>query len=458
VRSNAATLTVPTDTITVSQQPSNTTASVSSYSSASSTLPTGTYNATSYANGKWFATPADALGGDYIATSDDGINWTKRVAVLPTAGTWSKVLYGNGVYLTFRVLNSGSTICATSTDGLAWTSRTVSTEATQTYSHAWISGGGGWFYATGGNTKSYQSQDGVTWTLKQTSGGWSFGSKISLSLDQQSAFLFGSYNFISAVTSSGVSAPTSGIGPFETTFTEVVHDGSSWVGVSGYQPYSWKWDGSSWSQGASFGSNVLFSIAFRNGIFVALTQAGIASSRDGLNWSLRQSVGSQVSSDIVGINAAYASGVVATTAGFFAVVYRGHFINPGTNQAFFVADYSYVYTSIDGIAWNNRSNNYVYGPFAVGGNKVFMNSGLFDIGGLTSANFSAAATTTFGSPALQWQQSTDGGATWSNISNATSSPLSLTPVSADSGKRYRAVFTKDTYSTVNSNSAILTVP
>jgi hypothetical protein len=83
---------------------------------------------------------------------------------------------------------------------------------------------------------------------------------------------------------------------------------------------------------------------------------------------------------------------------------------------------------------------------------------LIDTGGLMSASFSSAATTTFGNPAIQWQQSSDGGATWTNISAATSSSLSLNPVSGDNGKRYRAVYSKDSYTTVNSNAATLTVP
>jgi Immunoglobulin I-set domain len=56
-----------------------------------------------------------------------------------------------------------------------------------------------------------------------------------------------------------------------------------------------------------------------------------------------------------------------------------------------------------------------------------------------TASFSAAAN---GSPApsVLWQVSTDGGATWNNISGATSTTLTVPASSAQNGNKYRAVF------------------
>jgi len=73
-----------------------------------------------------------------------------------------------------------------------------------------------------------------------------------------------------------------------------------------------------------------------------------------------------------------------------------------------------------------------------------------------TAAFTAAAGGT-PSPTVQWQQSTDAGVTWANITAATSTSYT-TPatVLADSGKRFRAVFTNASGS-VNSNGAVLTV-
>lgn len=69
--------------------------------------------------------------------------------------------------------------------------------------------------------------------------------------------------------------------------------------------------------------------------------------------------------------------------------------------------------------------------------------------------FSAEAS---GSPAptVQWQVSTDGGTSWSDIADATAATLSFTAALADSGNRYQALFT-NTEGTATSASAILTV-
>ena len=457
VRSNAATLTVPTDTITVSQQPSNTTASVSQYSATSYTLPSGTWYAVSYANGKWFATPSDDLSGDYIATSSDGVNWTNRIGALPYAGAWSKVVYGNGVYVTIR---QGTTTAASSTDGVTWTERTLPSAITaanllwtgQTFlavraegtpvltsadGSSWSSRSvatnsyiidssivaGGTVYMTGGRyldsfgsvtdqTVFSSADGGVTWSATSAAGGWMLASDMTVS-----------GSTITIIQRSGTAVRKSTDG------------------------------GSTWSSYTS--SQGILSSCRGASRYVAITANGVSSSNDGWNWVLRQSLsaGNPYMDEI------FFGSVVATTAGFFAVVHRH--TRSGGNVPW-DGNYAYRLTSSDGLTWTQRSTDFVNAVPVAYGNKVSARNGLagtlYDIGGLTSASFSASATTSFGSPALQWQQSSDGGATWSNISGATSSPLSLTPVSADSGKRYRAVFTKDTYSTVNSNSAILTVP
>ena len=73
-----------------------------------------------------------------------------------------------------------------------------------------------------------------------------------------------------------------------------------------------------------------------------------------------------------------------------------------------------------------------------------------------TATFTAAASGS-PTPTVQWQQSIDAGVTWANVTGATSTSYT-TPatVLADSGKRFRAVFT-NTSGSVNSNAAALTV-
>src|SRR5262249_15498237 len=73
-----------------------------------------------------------------------------------------------------------------------------------------------------------------------------------------------------------------------------------------------------------------------------------------------------------------------------------------------------------------------------------------------SVTFNAAAT---GSPAptVQWQVSTDGGTTFSDIAGGTSTRYTFTAVAADSGKQCRARFSNVCGSNVTTTAATLTL-
>jgi hypothetical protein len=71
-----------------------------------------------------------------------------------------------------------------------------------------------------------------------------------------------------------------------------------------------------------------------------------------------------------------------------------------------------------------------------------------------SVSFAAAASG-FPSPAVQWQVSTDAGATFTSVAGANSSTLTFVAAQSDNGNRYRAVFSNDT--TATSLAATLTV-
>jgi hypothetical protein len=72
-----------------------------------------------------------------------------------------------------------------------------------------------------------------------------------------------------------------------------------------------------------------------------------------------------------------------------------------------------------------------------------------------TATFTAAATG-FPAPTVQWQRSTNGGASFSDIAGATSTTYSFTAAVGDDGNEYRAVFT-NTVSTVTTTAATLAV-
>ena len=58
----------------------------------------------------------------------------------------------------------------------------------------------------------------------------------------------------------------------------------------------------------------------------------------------------------------------------------------------------------------------------------------------STATFTAAASGS-PTPTVQWQVSTNGGASFTDIVGATSTTYSFTVAAADNGKRFRAVFT-----------------
>ena len=72
-----------------------------------------------------------------------------------------------------------------------------------------------------------------------------------------------------------------------------------------------------------------------------------------------------------------------------------------------------------------------------------------------TASFTAAATGN-PTPTVQWQVSTNGGTSWSDISGATNTTYSFTAASGDNGNQYRAVFT-NTAGSATSSAATLTV-
>ena len=57
-----------------------------------------------------------------------------------------------------------------------------------------------------------------------------------------------------------------------------------------------------------------------------------------------------------------------------------------------------------------------------------------------SVSFTAAASGV-PTPTVQWQRSTDGGASFTNIAGATSTTYTFTAAAGDDGNQYRAVFT-----------------
>jgi len=123
------------------------------------------------------------------------------------------------------------------------------------------------------------------------------------------------------------------------------------------------------------------------------------------------------------------------------------------------------YTSLNGVDWTKSTRTYptlsFQNAFLSGNTFATQKNGIWNLitfGGTTAtATFSVAA---FFSSAIsyQWQVSVYGGSTWANITDGTSSTLTLLGLtSADSGKRYRVVLSAVGAPTITSNSVTLTV-
>ena len=107
-------------------------------------------------------------GGNFLATSTDGLTWTPRS--VPFTSSVRSVVWNGSLWVAG---GSGAYVIATSTDGLAWTGISIA-NMTAVFSVAW--GPGKWI-AVGTGTGTYtraESADGITWTPYTSSTGGFF--------------------------------------------------------------------------------------------------------------------------------------------------------------------------------------------------------------------------------------------------------------------------------------------
>jgi hypothetical protein len=394
VTSNAATLTVEANnTITITQQPTNQTASggAATFSVAATSSPAGTpayqwqkadlvparsaawvqralpssifygANAVAYGGGIFAAVG----NGSLAATSPDGVTWTQR-ALPYTAVFYSGIVYGNGVFLAVADANRS----AISTDGVTWTPRT------QAFTGGWqptVAYGGGQFVALSNGLISAASTDGINW---QTYSAPAFSPDYAT---------YGNGTFV--VVGSGES----------TCLTST--NGTSWTVRT--LPVASSWSG----------------IAYGSGLFVVIDKGSgsgspvYLTSPDGIAWTQRAL---PVSADWRAVT--YGDGA-------FVIVSSG---TPSTTL-----------TSTDGLTWTQRAL-----PIAAGWRAVGFGGGTF----VALSNSSTAASASAGIGAF----SNVSGATSSSLAL---SGLAA----ADNGDQYRAVVSAANAASVTSNAAALTV-
>lgn len=126
------------------------------FTQAAPTTLTNVYSKVIYAGGQFVAVSQNSTGT--IITSPDGINWTTRTN--PISCAYLDVIYANSLYVAYGTISSGNLV--TSSDGITWTSRSVGASNIIQV----IYGGGQFVAATVGGV--YTSADGLTWSLRTT--------------------------------------------------------------------------------------------------------------------------------------------------------------------------------------------------------------------------------------------------------------------------------------------------
>jgi hypothetical protein len=330
-----------------------------------------------------------------------------NVTVPPISSALNMSLASNGsktMFLTYYSSSGSdiSTLLSTSDNGSTWSAINAPSFAVL------IAGASTGFVATtySADSANYwssnvvqQSSDGVNWNVRTLPANavWKIAGGGSLFV------AVGSTN-VSAYSTSGVSW-TSATSPVYSGLKDIAYGGGLYVAISASRSYVTT-NGTSWTAG-NLPTSDYERVVYAGGRFVAttgLSTTDIATSVDGITWTLGTLPSSQLWR------------WVAYAGGYYAAL-PGSQLSSGQNLA------------ISAVATNG------------------------------SASFTASAATSGGGAiSYQWQSSTDAGTTWANVTNATSSTLTLTGLTtASSGTRYRAAASSTGATTTYSQSAILTV-
>ncbi len=281
---------------------------------ANASVPTGwdTVNIITFANDRFFAMSNSSfvaqIGKHTVATSTDGINWTRsNEASDAHAGL---IAFGGGSYVGQNMLTGD----LKSTDGVTWTYD----EVTMLYSSdgvTWLAGGAtglarisagpiyfdnqwvvdGIEVTTSGGTKEFHdafsvsSDGGKTWTLLRHE-------TLGRSANTSSFPLMATFNGRLYYTG-GINAPISSTVDFVTTradvpaqllqFNGIIATADRIVAVARYGRIASSTNGTDWTMfGSSTVTGNLRAGAFGAGTWILAGDAGLASSPDGIAWSM----------------------------------------------------------------------------------------------------------------------------------------------------------------------------
>lgn len=240
-------------------------------------------------------------GSDMVMTSPDGNNWTAQVA--SEANLWQCITYNISLGLFVAVSSSGTNRVMTSPDGITWTPRSASA------ANAWSGicsgnpGGGEILVAVslGGTNRVMTSTNGTAWTARSAA-----------SARQWQAVAFNGSNL----------------------FCAVANDGAAASGKIMTSP-----DGINWTSRTAPSTAALVSIAYGDGLWVAVGNDVIVTSPDGVTWTSRT--------------------VPTTNTNMIGIAYGNlTFSGDAPEEGIFMAissSFNELAVSSDGIIWTKRS-------------------------------------------------------------------------------------------------------
>lgn len=380
-----------------------------------------------YGNGMWVA-------GGYagqLRASTDAITWVTRT--IPTVSNIFNIAYGNGMWMLPNT-TSGRANVLTSTDTITWTTRFISFRDSSGLSPARIAayGNGIWIVAGGSMTDAgiSRSTDAINWTTVSNSG---FGYTMSSIAYGNGVFSLQGHNNGIRITTNGITWVT----PTSPTFTDSADisiaygNGAFLVGQSSGSFFAIKsskndvitpspstkiytGNGSSilaiapsrvnsissttdlisytstifsqpvTSVTSNFGSTIINSVAYGNGIWVAVAYSSVPRaitrySTNSVNWTTLTFTSAQIGFSDSGLAVAYGNGMWAMTAGQSGLTSRlltstnainwitrptSNFTNEVRvlvyNQGVWVAGglNGQLRTSTDTITWVTRNSNF----------------------------------------------------------------------------------------------------
>jgi len=290
-----------------------------------------------------FVYSGEAASGNFVAFanstnrcawSPDGIDWT--LATLPATGNWTVAASGGNKFI---ALIPGTTTAAWSNNGVTWFSATL--PSASTWTNATYGNGTFVVIASNLNRAAYSTNGGATWTATTmpTFGDSTYNTWISVTYGQNLFYAIAQSGNIGAYSSDGIS--------WQGIIVDATNDSSQldWIGITygagrfvalsqtGQIGYSF--DGQTWYQGANNmptqdGSTIMNwnQIKYGQGVFVAVcdtasrvvggdTTTGpttmIATSEDGINWTVRDTASAHSWVDVRFGNPKYSLGDSSTT-------------------------------------------------------------------------------------------------------------------------------------------------